>query len=42
MLSEPEEAARMAKAGAELVESTFGLEAMVRSYEALYREILDG
>jgi glycosyltransferase involved in cell wall biosynthesis len=42
MLLEPEEAARMAKAGSELVESTFGLEAMVRSYESLYRRVLHG
>ncbi|HKX76654.1 MAG TPA: glycosyltransferase [Acidimicrobiia bacterium] len=41
MLGEPEEAQRMAKAGAELIHQEFGLERMVRSYEALYRQILE-
>ena len=40
LLEHPADAQRMAEAGSRLVASEYGLEPMVRAFEAIYRQLL--
>jgi glycosyltransferase involved in cell wall biosynthesis len=42
MLGDSDRAAEMGEHGRRLVEESFGLEPMIRSFEAIYTEVLDG